>query len=198
VRFTERQNRVRVLHALDQAVRQFRTRQPLWPLRVPAEPRSLNALIERTVEGRPFDPLTLKSRTLLWLRWDDDASWELWVIALPSGLKLYCDTNAGETRMLATGRRDSEIETDRLLLELLSESAGEHFGIEMSGGPPAMVRSPIEDRTLIVDFFLNLFEVLGMEEEVREIVGDRHHEDFRVDVARWLRRTGFKLHDGAP
>ena len=196
--FEARQNRVRVLQAIDQAVLQFRTRQPLWPLRVPNQPLSLDGLIERTLEGRPFDPLTLRSRTLLWVRWDDGATWELWVIALPSGLKLYCDTSAGETRMLATGRRDSEIETDRLLLELLSESAGEHFGIEMSGGPPSMVRSPLGDRTLVVDFFLNLFEVLGMEEEIRAIVGDRHHEDFRVDVERWLRKTGFRSDGAAP
>ena len=195
---SDRQNRVRVLQALDQAVQQFRTRQPLWPLRVPHEPLSLDALIERNASGRHFDPLTLRSRTLLWLRWDDEATWELWVIALPSGLKLYCDSNAGETRMLATGRRDSEIETDRLFLELLSESAGEHFGIEMSGGPPSMVRSPLDDRTLVVDFFLNLFEVLGMEEEIRARVRDRHHADFRVDVERWLRTTGFTLDDAAP
>jgi hypothetical protein len=194
--FEDRQNRVRVLQALDQTVQQFRTRHPLWPLRVPNEPLSLDALIERTI-GRRFDPLTLRARTLLWLRWEDEATWELWVIALPSGLKLYCDSSTGETRMLATGRRDSEIETDRLLLELLSESAGEHFGIEMSGGPPTMVRSPIEDRTLVVEFFVNLFEVLGMEEEIRAIVGDRHQEDFRVDVERWLRKAGFRI-DAAP
>jgi hypothetical protein len=118
-------------------------------------------------------------------------------MALPSGLKLYCDTGEGETRMLATGRRDSEIETDRLLLELLSESGGQHFGLEMGGGPPAMVRSPLPDRTLVVDFFLNLFEVLGMEEEIRALIGDRH-QDFRVDVERWLRHAGFRLDDAAP
>jgi hypothetical protein len=197
-RFTARQNRVRVLQALDRAVQQFRTRQPLWPLRVPREPLSLDALIARTVEEGRFDPLTLRARTLLWLRWEDGATWELWVIALPSGLKLYCDTSAGETRMLATGRRDSEIETDRLLLELLSESGGEHFGIEMSGGPPTMVRSPIDDRTLVVDFFLNLFEVLGMEGEIREVIGGPPHEDFRIDVERWLQTTGFKRDGEAP
>ena len=196
--YADRQNRVRVLQAVDQAIQQFRTRQPLWPLRVPREPLSLDALIARTIADARFDPLTLRARTLLWLRWEGGETWELWVIALPSGLKLYCDTSAGETRMLATGRRDSEIETDRLFLELLAESGGEHFGIEMSGGPPAMVRSPLEDRALVVDFFLTLFEVLGMEEEIRHVVGDRHDEDFRVDVERWLRKTGFKTDDGAP
>jgi hypothetical protein len=195
--YSDRQNRVRVLQAIEQTVQQFRTRQPLWPLRVPNEPLSLDALIERVLAGARFDPISLRARTLLWLRWDDGASWELWVIALPSGLKLYCDTGAGETRMLATGRRDSEIETDRLFLELLSESGGEHFGIEMSGGPPSMVRSPIDDRELVVHFFVNLFEVAGMEEEIRALVGSRH-EDFRVDVERWLRRPGFRVVDAAP
>ena len=195
--FAERQNRVRVLAAIDQTVQQFRTRQELWPLRVPHEPLSLDLLVQRTVGDDRFYPLTLRARTLLWLRWDGGETWELWIIALPSGLKLYCDTGGGETRMLATGRRDSEIETDRYFLELLSESGGQHFGIEMAGGPPRMVRSPLEDRTVVVDFFLNLFEVLGMEEEIRAIVGDRH-EDFRVDVERWLRAAGFKLDDAVP
>ena len=58
-------------------------------------------------------------------------------------------------------------------MELLSESAGEHFGIEMDGGPPSRVRSNLTDGTLVVDFFVNLFEVLGMEEEVRAVLGDR-------------------------
>jgi hypothetical protein len=195
--YADRQNRVRVLQAIEQAVRQFRTRPALWPIRAPGEPLSLDALIERTLEGARLDPLSLRSRTLLWLRWDDGETWELWVIALPSGLKLYCDTGGGETRMLATGRRDSEIETDRLFLELLSESAGEHFGIEMSGGPPSLVRSPLEDRTLVVDFFVNLFEVLGMEEEIRALIGERH-EDFREDVERWLERTGYRVSGAAP
>lgn len=194
--FADRQNRVRVLQAIEQTVQQFRTRPELWPLRVPREPLSLDALIARTVPGARIDPLTLRARTLLWLRWESGDTWELWVVALPSGLKLYCDTGGGETRMLATGRRDSEIETDRLFLDLLSESAGQHFGIEMSGGPPSMVRSPIEDRSLVVEFFLNLFEVVGMEEEIRDLVGNRH-EDFRVDVERWLRLTGFRKDDGA-
>lgn len=195
--YAERQNRVRVLQAIEGAVRQFRTREALWPIRAPAEPLSLDTLIERTLDGARLDPISLRARTLLWLRWDDGETWELFVIALPSGLKLYCDTGGGETRMLATGRRDSEIETDRLFLELLSESAGEHFGIEMAGGPPSMVRSPLEDRTLVVDFFVNLFEVLGMEDEIRAILGDRR-DDFREDVERWLKGTGYRISDAAP
>lgn len=189
--FADRQTRVRVVQALEEAVKQFRTRPELWPLRVPREPVSLDGLLQRTLDDAAFDPLTLRARTLLWLEWPDGATWELWVIALPSGLKLYCDTGGGETRLLATGRRDSEIETDRHLMELLSESAGEHFGIEMSGGPPARVRSNLEDRELVVVFFVNLFEVLGMEEELRAVIGDRR-ADFRLDVEAWLRQAGFK------
>ena len=196
--FATRQNRVKVLQAIEEAVRQFRTRPALWPLRVPNAPLSLDGLIDRTIAGpATFDPLVLRARTLLWLQWPDGETWELWIIALPSGLKLYCDTGGGETRMLATGRRDSEIETDRLLLELLSESAGQHFGIEMSGGAPARVRSPVEDRGLIVEFFVNLFEVEGMEEEIREIMATRN-SDFRTDVDAWLAAAGFTVRGGRP
>ncbi|MBA2306131.1 MAG: hypothetical protein H0W08_26365 [Acidobacteria bacterium] len=189
--FAARQNRVRVIQEIERTIQQFRTRTELWPLRAPSAPVSLDELAARTLESRQFDLLTLRSRTLLWLQWNTGDTWELWVLALPSGKKLYCDTGGGETRMLATGRRDSEIETDRFFLELLSESAGEHFGIEMAGGPPSLVRSPIEDRPLVVDFFVNLFEVMDMEEEIRELIGYRH-DDFRADVELWLDRTGFK------
>lgn len=189
--YAERQNRVRVVQALEDAAKQFRTRQELWPLRVPREPVVFDSLIVRTIQGT-FNPLSLRSRTLLWLEWPDGATWELWVIALPSGIKLYCDTGGGETRLLASGRRDSEIETDRHLMELLSESAGEHFGIEMEGGPPSRVRSNFTGGTLVVDFFVNLFEVLEMEEDVRAVIGNRRN-DFRLDVEAWLTQTGFKV-----
>ena len=195
--YADRQNRVRVLRALEEAVKQFRTRQEIWPLRVPREPVAFDALIARTIDGASFDPLSLRSRTLLWLEWADGATWELWVIALPSGLKLYCDTGDGETRLLASGRRDSEIPTDRLLMELLSESAGEHFGIEMDGGPPSRVRSNLEDPSLVVEFFVNLFEVLGMEEAVRRTLPERR-DDFRLDVEAWLRATGFRVPSEEP
>lgn len=194
--YAERQNRVRVVQALEDAAKQFRTRPELWPLRVPREPVVFDRLIGRAIQGT-FDPLSLRSRTLLWLEWPDGATWELWITALPSGLKLYCDTGGGETRLLATGRRDSEIETDRHLMELLSESAGEHFGIEMDGGPPSRVRSNLGDGTLVVTFFVNLFEVLGMEEEVRGVIGDRR-DDFRLDVEAWLIETGFKVPGAVP
>ena len=195
--YADRQNRVRILRALEEAVKQFRTRKELWPLRVPRDPVLFESIVGRAI-GTSFDPLTLRSRTLLWLEWPDGATWELWVIALPSGLKLYCDTGDGETRLLATGRRDSEIETDRHLMELLSESAGEHFGIEMDGGPPSRVRSNLVDGALAVDFFVNLFEALGLEEEIRAAGAGGESGDFRIDVEVWLRQTGFKVPGAAP
>jgi hypothetical protein len=184
-----RQQRVRLLQALEQVVRQFRTREAIWPLRVPNQPIALDDLVARTLDGAPFDVASLRARTLIRLEWAGGDTWELWLIALPAGLKLYCDTGGGETRLLATGRRDSEIETDRLFLELLAESAGEHFGIEMAGGPPRRVRTTLEDRGMVVDFFVALFEVLGLEAEIRAAIG-RHSDDFHSDVDAWLTTAG--------
>ena len=96
-------------------------------------------------------------------------------------------SGSDETRLLATGRRDSEVETDRLFLELLSESAGAHFGIGMAGPPPTRVRSPIADRDLLIDFFVSLFEVEHLEEEIRQLVP--RSDDFRNEVAEWLERA---------
>lgn len=183
-----RDQRVRVLQALERAIAQFRTRKELWPLRVPADPLPLDALIQSTLgsDAARFDPRTLRSRSLLHLTWDGGTTWELWVMALPTGIKLYCDTDAEESRILASGRRDSEIETDRLFLELLAESAGEHFGIGVAGGAPRRVRSSIDDTGVLVDFFVNLFEVAGMEDSLRQGPASG---DFRDDVERWLERA---------
>ena len=182
-----RDQKVRVLQALERAIRQFRTREEIWPLRVPAEPLSLDELVRQALahEARAFDARSLRSRTLLHFTWDDGSTWELWILALPTGIKLYCDTSQDESRILASARRDSEIDPDRLFLELLGETAGETFGIEMAGGPPARVRSTIDDRAQLVDFFVHLFEVAGIEEDIRAPGGDRH-PDFRTDVELWL------------
>lgn len=184
--FTARQNRVRALQALERRVKAFRTRDEVWPLYVPSEPVSMDEVIEQALDGARFDPLELRSRTLIWLAWPDGSTWELWVATLSSGLKLYCDTSADETRMLATGRRDSEIETDALFLERLAESAGGEFGIQMAGPPPTRVRSPLE-REALTDFFVTLFESAQLEEEIRALTG--RSDDFRNDVALWLTRT---------
>jgi hypothetical protein len=180
--------KLRVLQALEQSVAQFRTRKELWPLRVPASPLLLDAIVRRTLgpEGSRFDLAALRSRSLVQLRWDDGSSWHLWVIALGSGIKLYCDSSEEESRVLASGRRDSEIDTDALFLELLAESAGETFGIEFSGGPPFQVRGSIDKRQLL-DFFVHLFEVARMEEDVRAALGTvARAGDFRDEVERWL------------
>jgi len=137
-----------VLEALERRAKQFRSREELWPLRVPGEPVRLDDVLEEALGNgaRAFDTRTLRSRTLLHLSWDDGGSWDAWVIALPSKAKLYCDSDEEETRVLASGGRNEGEESDRVFLQLLAESAGELFGIEMSGGAPSRVRSSISDR----------------------------------------------------
>lgn len=191
-----RQQRVRVLEALESRIKQFRSREELWPLRVPHQPLLLEDVIEEALgdDHRRFDPATLRSRTLLQLAWDDGSSWEAWVAVLPSKLKVFCDSSHDETRVLASGGKNEGDETDRLFLELLAESGGRHFGLEMSGGAPSRVRSSVADREFLVDLFVNLFE--GTEVE-RSVTGFATHDpvdvidgsDFRTDVERWLTRV---------
>ena len=193
--------RFRVLAALEERVKQFRTRADLYPLRVPRDPVSLDEVIRRALaeDAIEFPAVTLRSRTLLTLEWDG-AAWETWVITLPSRAKLYCDSDAQETRVLASGGRNAGDESDRLFLGLLSESGGVDFGIEMSGGAPTRVRTSIDDRPFLVDFFVNLFEVTQTEDSVRRVLSEEALDlptmerelelskgtDFRVDVGRWL------------
>jgi hypothetical protein len=184
--------RLRVLEALELAAKQFRTRDELFPIRIPREPIRLDDVIERALgdDRESFDPATLRARTIMHLEWDDGSVWDAWVIMLPSQLRLFCDSGDDETRVLASGGRNAGDATDRQFLTLLSESAGEIFGIEMAGGAPTRVRSSIADRALLVDVFVNLFEVRAMEEAVRQDLGARGKErgasDFRIDVERWL------------
>ena len=204
--YFQRQLRLRVLEALEDAAKQFRTREGLFPIRIPREPIRLDDLVERALgDGhRSFDPSSIRARTLLRLEWDDGSLWEAWVIMLPSQLRLFCDSGAEETRVLASGGRNAGDETDRQFLMLLSESAGETFGIEMAGGAPTRVRSSIADRAFLVDMFVNLFEVRAMESEIRQDLDERGTEsatsalretrqdgsDFRFDVERWLELVG--------
>lgn len=189
--FAQRQLRTRVLEALERRVRQFRSREALWPLRIPAEPVSLDDVIQEALgdEAGRFDPDTLRARTLLHLSWSEGASWDAWAIALPSKTKLYCDSDDEETRILASGGRNEGDESDRVFLYLLAESGGEVFGIEMSGGAPSRVRSSIADRAFLVECFVNLFEVTGAEDSVRAaippVARDGVH-DFQDDVKEWL------------
>ena len=195
----QRQLRLRVLDALEAEAKQFRTREELFPIRIPREPIRLDEVIDRALgdDAARFDPSSLRARTLLHLEWADGSRWDAWVITLPSKLRLFCDSSEEETRVLASGGRNAGDETDRQFLTLLSESAGETFGIEMAGGAPTRVRSSIADRELLIDVFVNLFEVRSMEAVVRSelealgaagAVRDSTPEgtDFRIDVEQWL------------
>jgi hypothetical protein len=192
---SRRQRRLRVLEALDERVKGFLRREELWPLRVPPEPLILGDIVAQALpDGEHLDPAALRSRPLLRLEWDDGSTWEAWVIVLPSGLKLYCDTIEEESRVLASGGRNEGDEADRIFLERLAESAGAHFGIEMAGGAPSRVRSAIDDREFLADIFVDLFEVTGTERSLRAQLDGRgpgaslaaSGYDFRQDVQRWL------------
>src|SRR5262245_42594630 len=149
--FAVRQLRLRVLEALEIRVKQFLRREELWPLRVPREPLLLDDIIRQTLgdDAPRFDPETLRARTLLSLEWSDGSWWRAWAGVLPSGLKVYCDSAEQESRVLASGGRNEGDESDRAFIALLGESAGQHFGIEMSGGAPRSVRSPFPRELLV-------------------------------------------------
>jgi hypothetical protein len=194
--YAARQARLRVTEGVERAVRRFGSDEDLWPIRVPREPLSLDDLVRQALpdDHARFDVGALRARTLLHLTWEDDSAWELWVMMLPSGLKVFCDTGADEHRVLATGGRHAGAETDRLFLERLAESGGERFGIEMAGGAPTVVRAGGIERDRLVDFFVHLFEVTGTERSVRQQL-DRAGipvptaaggADFRHLVASWL------------
>ena len=197
--FVDRQSRLKVLEAVERSAKTFRTDEDLYPIRVPREPVSLPDLIDRALAGstRGLDPLSLRQRTLLHLTWDDGSTWEAWVIVLPSGLKLFCDAGDEEPRVLASGGRHANDETDRQFLQLLAESAGERFGIEMSGGAPSRVRTSIRDREFLADTFVELFEVTQAEDSVlallpqssRDALHSGDGRDFRAAVEEWLDRA---------
>jgi hypothetical protein len=191
----ERQLRVRVVAAIEDRVRQFRRREELWPLRIPVEPIPLDEVVAQALgTGVRFDPAALRVRPLMSLEWPDGSTWTAWVLGLPSGLKVYGDSSHDEIRLLASGGRNEGEASDRAFLELLAESAGGHFGIEMAGGPPSRVRSAIASRAFLLEFFVNLFELSGVEASLRQqltTTASSHTPaqaewDFRHDVAHWL------------
>ena len=80
------------------------------------------------------------------MRWDEEQAWEAWAVNLASGVIVYCDDDGEETRVLASAKRGNPLEADGFFLELLAETRGQAFGMEMAGDPPARapnVRSPI-------------------------------------------------------
>jgi hypothetical protein len=172
--FTSRQARVKALEALEARVKQFRGREEIWPFRVPHEPLDLDDI----TGGVGAD--VLRSRTVFRLEWTD-AVWELWTIALPSGILLYCDSDGQESRVLASVKRGSPVEADGFFLERLAESRGDFFGIETAGPAPDRVRSSIGDRDFLADVFVDLFE--GTDALPTDSA------DFRTDVVRWLDRV---------
>jgi hypothetical protein len=178
-----RQQRVRVLEALELRARQFRSREGLWPFRIPHEPLDLDHLIDRALDGEGrLDADGLRSRTVLELAWDQHR-WDLWVITLPSGILLYCDWDGGERRVLASARRGNPGEADGFFLERLAQSRGHDFGIEMAGPPPDRVRSSIADRDLLADVFVELYEGTEAEQALRT---EAAAADFHAVVVRWL------------
>lgn len=194
-----RLTRAHVLESLDTRVRQFRSRDELRPFRVPHEPLDLQTLIDDALvdAGGRLEADSLRSRGVIRLEWDAGSSWDAWVINLPSGVFLYCDSDGHETRVLASVKRGSSEEADRFFLELLAESSGGYFGIEMAGGAPDRVRTFITDRAFLADVFVELFEGTEAERSIhrslsqlaqphRDPLTETDGKDFRADVERWL------------
>lgn len=186
-----------MLQALETRAKQFRSREDVWPFRVPHAPLAMDALIDAALEGEggTVDPPALRSRVVLRMEWDDGAdAWEAWALTLPSGVHLYCDSGGGETRVLASVKRGSAAEADRFFLERLGESRGHHFGIELSGSAPDRVRTSVDDRDLLADVFVDLFEdtpaQAALQKTARRVPAQLGSpaggHDFRADVARWL------------
>jgi len=165
VAFDERQARLKALEALEERAKQFHGREEMWPFRAPREPLEI-------------DLASLEPRPVLRMEWAD-TFWQLWSVALPSGILVYGDSDGRESRILASVKRGSPSEGDGFFLERLAESRGQYFGIEMAGPPPERVRSySIGDRDFLADVFVELFEgtdALPVESP-----------DFRTDVVNWL------------
>jgi hypothetical protein len=184
----DRQRRILVLEALERRAKQFRSREGTWPFRLPHEPLDLEAIVEEALAGEDGEVTTrtLRTRSVLRMTWESGAEWELWALALPSGVHLYCDSDAHETRLLASAKRGNPSDADGFFLERLAESHGHLFGIEMAGPPPDGVRAAIGDREFLADVFVELFE--GTFAETAMHAGTAA-ADFREVVVDWLARV---------
>lgn len=189
--YARRQARLAVLEALRRRVKQFRSHGALCAFRVPHEPLDLAAIIEGALAGEPGRVTAddLRSRPVLQLAFADGHQWEAWAITLPANVHVYCDSDGHETRVLTSLRRGNPIEADRFFLELLAETRGEAFGIEMGGAAPDRVRTPIDDRGFLVDVFVELFEGTAAGGALRARDATDRGSDFRADVDRWLARV---------
>lgn len=176
-----------MLDALELRVKQFRSRDDVWPFRVPHEPLDLEEIIETALveEDAWIQPDSLRSRPVLRFEWEGGDAWDLWVITLPSGIHLYCDSDGEETRLLASVKRGNPIEADGFFLERLAETGGEAFGIQMEGAAPDRIRSAIGDRDFLADVFVELLEDTDASHAVKG-VPDAGGADFRADIVRWL------------
>src|SRR5437763_9640416 len=194
----QRHLRLRVLESLERWAKQFRSYEDVWPFRLPHDPLRLDDIIRESLadDGAALEAAALRARSVLRMEFPDGAIWEAWVIALPSGITLYCDSDGDETRVLASSRRSNPVEADRFFLELLAESRGRHFGIEMSEEAPDRVRTSIGDRDFLVDVFLELLEGTAAEQSIRHRLRPEGEagesgqtadgSDFRADVEHWL------------
>jgi len=180
----DRQRRVLVLDALEGRAKQFRSHDGAWPFRVPHDPLDLDALVADALGGDGHIAAdTLRTRTVLRMTWESGEEWQLWAITLPSGLHLYCDADAHETRVLASVKRGNPSDADGFFLERLAESRVQLFGIEMAGPPPDRVRASIGDREFLADVFVELFEGTPAEAALFEGTAAA---DFREVVVAWL------------
>lgn len=186
--YARRQARVLVLEAIERRVKQFASSEHIWPFRIPHDPLSLDDIIRDALREQDgfLDVEAIKSRNVLRMEWRDSGyAWEAWAITVDSGIHVYCDSDEHETRVLASLKRGNPREADGFFLDLLAESRGAAFGIEMAARAPGAVRTPIDDREFLTDVFVELFE---------GIVDVGHHgagapevaDDFRQDVASWL------------